>query len=250
MKSSNAIAFVAALAGSVSFAAAPAAAEGFQFIAGQVPPYAVAEDGVLVGGVHVDTLVEIASRVGLSADVELMPWARAYNQMLNEDDHVIAMMMRSAPREDLFAWIIPVLPERMVLWTWGGESISAAEASGLGSIGVQLDTPMQNWAEAQGWTNIEVVSDPNTLARLLAGGRVDAIVNLESLARFSAIQEGLDPNQLVAGEEIFASHVYIAGSQNLIGQDFSDWEAAFEEMKADGTYAEILGRYGLEPAAD
>ncbi len=250
MQIKRAFAFAVTVLGSAWLLTEPAKAAEYRFIAGPVAPYAIDDGGTLAGGVHVDTLSEIARRVGASAEVELMPWARAYNTVLKKDNHIIAMMMRSAPREDLFTWIIPVLPERMVLWTYGGTAISIADAGNLGRIGVQLNTPMQNWAEAQGWSNIEVVNDAKTLARLLANGRVDAMVNLESLARFSMVQEGKDPNKLVAGEEIFASNVYIAGSKNLSGQDFSAWQAAFADMQTDGTYAEILGRYGLTPVSN
>ncbi len=248
MRSLKPVVLSAAFAASALSAAAPAMAEEYTLIAAPIPPYGIVEDGVMTGGVLYDTLQEITSRVGHPFEVEVMPWARAYNTMQQEDDHIIVMMVRSPPREDLFHWVLPVLPERMVIWTWNGDALSVDDAADVGRVGVQLDTPMHNWAEAQGWTNLEVASDPYTLARLLAAGRVDAMVNLESLAIFSAVQEGLDPSQLVGGDEVFSSHVYITGSRNLVDADFSAWEAAFAEMQADGTYAEILSRYGLEPA--
>ncbi len=232
-----------------SWFAKPSFAE-FKFIAGPIPPYAVIERGQIKGGVHIETLTEIARRVNIPLEIQILPWARAYSTIINQDDYIIAMMVRTPAREDLMTWILPVIPERIVFWTLDGDALTVDQAAGLKRVGVQLDTPMQALAAARGLTNLEVVSDPNTLAKLLIRGRIDAMVNQVSMARYSVMLEGSDPNRLVPGEDLFSSHVYIAGSRNLADHDFSAWEAAFDAMKADGTFAEILTRYGLDAAVN
>jgi len=239
----------AALMAAMFVANGAAQAQEYTIIAAPIPPYGIVENDVMEGGVLYDTVEEITSRIGHPFDVSVMPWARAYSTMQEEDDHIIVMMVRSPPREDLFRWVLPVLAERMAIWTWSGDALTVDQAAAVGTVGVQLDTPMHNWAEGQGWTNLEVVGDPYTLIRLLEAGRIDAMVNLESLAVFTSSQEGFDSSQLVAGDEVFQSSVYITGSRNLVDADLSAWETAFADMKADGTYMEILSRYGLEGSA-
>lgn len=71
------------------------------------PPVQFEVDGE-VKGYATEILHEILGKAKLSASIESLPWARAYNRALNEKNTLIYSMLRTENREDKFHWIGPI----------------------------------------------------------------------------------------------------------------------------------------------
>ncbi len=76
----------------------------------EYPPYNYMEGGK-VSGIATEVVVEILDRLGSKLgreDIQLVPWARAYSEVLNSRNAVIYSIVRSKERENLFKWVCPV----------------------------------------------------------------------------------------------------------------------------------------------
>jgi len=77
-----------------------------------LPPLNFKQNGILKG-ISVDLMDEMLRMVGsrlTRGDIQLMPWARAYRNILENENTVLFLMNRNRARENLFKWVGPVIP--------------------------------------------------------------------------------------------------------------------------------------------
>jgi len=82
-----------------------------------LPPLNFQDNGMLKG-ISVDLMEKMLKIVGSELtrkDIQLMPWARAYRNILNIENTVLFLMNRNRARENLFKWVGPVIPIDYVL---------------------------------------------------------------------------------------------------------------------------------------
>ena len=79
----------------------------FYIMSEELSPFNHTEDGK-VTGFSSEIVLEICERVGHAKTIQVMPWARAYKSILNEDNKVLFSTTRTANREDLFKWVGPI----------------------------------------------------------------------------------------------------------------------------------------------
>jgi polar amino acid transport system substrate-binding protein len=104
---------------------------------------------------------------------------------------------------------------------------------------------MHEPARKRGVDNLDVSGDTNATARKFAVGSADYWLSLESLAIFSLKEEGYETDKAQVVDVINEFDIYIGGSPNLSEEDMKPWQNAFQAMKDDGTYDEIMARYGF-----
>ncbi|SDG44331.1 amino acid ABC transporter substrate-binding protein, PAAT family [Limimonas halophila] len=227
--------------------AGAAKADDLKVLSAHLPPYSMdVEDGKR--GFVAEVAKEIARRVGAPTELHYAPWARVYRAVRERENRLLAPIARTPQREDELSWVVPVFPDRMVVFTHGedAEPLTLAEAREQDLIGVQRGSLMHELLKKRGVEadKLQVQARQAETARLLARDRVDAWVSLESLAVFAMKEAGLDPEKLVYGETIDSYTIYIGGSPGLPETVKQRWREAFEAMKRDGTYQEIMAKYG------
>ncbi len=77
-----------------------------------LPPLNFEQNGKLKG-ISVDLMDEMLRMTGSGLtrnDIRLMPWARAYRDILENENTVLFLMNRNRARESLFKWVGPVIP--------------------------------------------------------------------------------------------------------------------------------------------
>lgn len=222
-----------------------AATDDLKIFSADLPPYAMRNADK--PGVVAEVAQELAYRVGQSDKLTFMPWGRVYRKVQKGPDVLLAPIARTPQREDKLNWVVPVFPDRMVLFSYGedAEAKNLAAAAETGPIAVQKGSLMHELAEKRGIENLAVTAKIGSIARKIAAGRVKYWLSLESLAVFSLIDEGYDPDKLVAGEVISEFTVYIGASPDVGEARMQPWREAFEAMKADGTYDAIMAKYGF-----
>ncbi|WP_176758673.1 substrate-binding periplasmic protein [Limimonas halophila] len=218
-----------------------------KILSADIPPYSI-KDGETQGFVA-EVAKEIARRVGQSPELNYSSWSRVYKAIQTQPNRLLAPIARTPQREEKLTWVVPVYPDRMVVMTYGedAEKLSLKEAAEKGMVGVQQDSLMHELAKKRGIdaSNLDISGDTATPARKLAAGRIDAWLVLESMAMMTMKQEGIDPGPAKIGEVIKEFTIYIGGSPDLPDQVVKRWRDAFEAMKKDGTYAEIMSMYGV-----
>jgi polar amino acid transport system substrate-binding protein len=61
-----------------------------------------------VAGVATDKVKVILQKANLRANIEIYPWARAYNKAVSEPNTLIYSIAKTEKREPLFYWLMPV----------------------------------------------------------------------------------------------------------------------------------------------
>ncbi len=83
-------------------------AESFKAYSENMPPYNYVENGK-VSGISTEILKKITKNSSIYiSKIEILPWKRAYEQVLSTKNTVLYSAGRSSERENLFAWVGPI----------------------------------------------------------------------------------------------------------------------------------------------
>jgi polar amino acid transport system substrate-binding protein len=223
-------------------------AASLRILTENLPPLNYVKDGVLVGP-SVEMVKEIQRRIGSMEDIQVYPWARAYQIALEEENVILFGVSHTPPREDKFRWVGPLATKRDILVAKKGAPLvinSLEDAKKVGRIGVLRDDTKEEFLERNGFTNLEPVSDERKNAQKLVMGRIDLWVFKKPGLKTVCELAGVDYD---AVEEVFhlrETSVDIAFSLKTPDVVVEQWRAAFTEMVADGTVAAIRKKWDVE----
>lgn len=236
--------FISLCAALVLADAAAGVAENLKIMTEEYPPFNYTENGT-VTGLATEVVQEVARRTGNTADIEVLPWARAYGIIQKQDGLILYSMTRTKAREDLFKWVGPIASNRWVFFAKKGSGVSVAsldEARQVGRIGTYKDDAAEIFLKEQGFTNLNSVIDDGQNVPKLMAGRIDLWIVGEMQGLYKAKVRGV-ADQLVKVMDVKDTELYIAFSKNTPEELIARWQAAVDAMKADGTYETIVKKY-------
>lgn len=229
--------------------AASANAQSLELLSENYPPYNW-EDDTGIHGFSVDMLAEIFERTGYPGtidDIQILPWARAYDRTLNEPNTVLFATTRTEAREDLFRWVGPITQTQIAVIVPADMADSITEVSDLEGLRigtVQDDVGEQLLVEAGlELETFDRARDIETNARKLDGGRVDAIAAEYAVARMTMANLGIDTSQYTQALVLFEGSLYYAFNPTIEEGIIESFQAAVEEIHADGTSERIVANY-------
>jgi ABC-type amino acid transport substrate-binding protein len=132
-------------------------------------------------GPTIEILNAILAGANFNADVEFMPWARAFAKGKNSPNTLILSMIRTPERENDFHWLIKVSQTARVFISLESKPqnyIDDIEQAKNKLIAVVLDSAGYKELIASGFSenkNIYVVSNNTQMINLLVNGRVDLV---------------------------------------------------------------------------
>ena len=85
----------------------------------------------------------------------------------------------------------------------------------------------------------EVESD----VRMLESGRASAFFTNAQRALYAWSEAGFPMDRLVLGKPLRTDQLFVASNKLMPAESMAKLKAAFESMKADGTYTTIFKRY-------
>jgi len=223
-------------------------AASLRILTENLPPLNYVKDGVLMGP-SVEMVKEIQRRIGSTEEIQVYPWARAYQMALEEENVVLFGMSHTPPRESKFQWVGPLATKRDILVAKKGSNIvinSLEDAKKVQRIGVLRDDTKEEFLESRGFTNLDPVSDERKNAQKLILGRIDLWVFKKPGLKTVCDLAGVDND---AVEEVFdlrETKVDIAFSLKTPDDVVVKWRAAFAEMLADGTVEAIRRKWDVE----
>ena len=223
-------------------------AEPLRILSENLPPLNYVRDGELVGP-SVEMVKEVQRRIGSAEDIQVYPWARAYQIALEEENVVLFGVSHTADRENKFKWVGPLATKRDILVAKKGSNLvitSLEDAKKVGRIGVLRDDTKAEFLELHGFTNMEPVSDERKNARKLVMGRIDLWVFKKPGLKTVCDLAGVDYD---AVEEVFhlrQTNVDIAFSLKTPDTVVARWREAFTDMLQDGTVEAIRKKWDLE----
>ncbi len=214
------------------------------------PPYNFVEKNQLKG-ISVDLMVLMLEKLGSKKtreDIRIFPWPRGYQGVLNRPDTCLFAMTRTEEREKLFKWVGPFYAEKIVLIARKGRQIKISSIEDLVryKIGVvSNDVGELVLAEKKvPRENIFPASTPEQNANKLGLDRIDMWAYGRIVGMRIIRDVGLNPQDFeIVYSVSFPGDNYFAFHRDIPDQLIEKFQQALDELKAQGTYQEILDRY-------
>lgn len=227
-----------------------ACAEPLRLVADSWPPFT--DQRLPGGGVALELVSTALSRAGYASDYREVPWQRAVLGLQRGDYDVLITAWHSKDREAFGYFSTPYLINRIRLVQRKGAGISFEQLADLHGQKVAV---RRGYAYSPSFMadeqvqKVEVSSFENA-AHMVQLGRVSLALEDEYVARFLFNSSLKD----VAGELEFLPrplgenelHILIRLSQPDHAKIAQRFDAAIAAMHADGSYAAIMARYGLQ----
>lgn len=200
-------------------------------------------------GLMVDVVGEIHKRLGITGEIRLLPWARAFDIAKKQPNVVILSLARTPEREDQFHWIMLVMRKPWVFYAKRGSGIgkiikSLDDAKKVKLIGVLRGDIRADWLKSQGFANLEEVTDVTQNIQKLYLGRVPLIFTSPEDAAESCKKLGLNMRDLEPVMIPNSSHSYIAMSKNGTSLEIvKKWQKVGQQMKNDGTFQQLAKKW-------
>ena len=235
--------------------------EGLRIVTEELPPYnfgsASAPQGMT--GLSTQVVQAVLRQLQLSAPIQSMPWARAYELARLQKDVLIYSIGRSVERESHFKWVGTIAPTDFYLYSHARHPIDLRrleEARPFQVATVNEDIGEQ-FLEARGFVkglNLQSSVRYEHNYDKLRRGRVDLWIMTELAARYIARRSGDDPDRALhrslALPELGSAWYMAFGNQTADAQ-VERFRAALEEVKRSGLHEQIVQRWreGTEPRA-
>ena len=200
-------------------------------------------------GVMFEIVQELAKRVGQTAQVEFMPWARARVETEKISNGGIFPLARTTEREKNYSWIAHILDDPYVFFSMKSSkvNISSVAAAKKYRIGILKGSVSELELKKLGFSKVESVANDLQNVLKLKQGHIDAwVAPLSSKDQYKEKAE-ISAHELKIGAELLILHEYLGASNSLDVQTIQKWQKAFTSMKNDGSYAAIMKKYGFTP---
>ncbi|HEH9403960.1 TPA: transporter substrate-binding domain-containing protein [Aeromonas bestiarum] len=217
-------------------------------IAAEIPPYVIRSYQGAPSGMAIEVLEEAARRLKEPLTIELMPLARALSQTRHRQNVLLVPPVKSPQREPLFLWIAPLLDEAFVLISHRQhhpEPLSVKALPGL-TIGVMRGSYGQSLIQPLGQVKQDVVAEEVSNASKLALDRIQGWAVAWNSARYNQQQAGLPLADLVRGDTLQQTALYLAASPRFPPAEALRWRKTILAMRDDGSLARIIKQYDYQ----
>lgn len=235
-----------------SLSAAATAAGELRVVTEELPPFNMTQGGQ-VTGMSTEVVLAVMKEAGLQAPIHSMPWARAYDIALNEENVLIYSITRTPQREKLFKWVGVVAPTHWYLFARAdriGPLRQIDDARRFQTATVNEDAGEQ-YLLARGFVigkNLQSSNRYELNYEKLKAGRVDLWIANELNATYLARQAGDDPERILQ-RVLDLSDLAPDGGLNMAfsvktpDATVERFRKALETVRRNGTYDAIRRRW-------
>jgi len=215
------------------------------FLSTDILPFGALKDGKPVG-FAVEILHEIMQRLGRADTIEFDDWDVAYERALTEPNTVLWPPSRTPEREELFKWVGPLIPEKIVLFARKDSGLvinSLEDAKRVGSIATVTGYASEKLLKQKGFSNLVSQRSPIQGPDALKFGRVDLWINSNITMKQTALDANVDPElfePLFVVKEISS---YLAFSKFIPDEVVNRWQTQLDDMKRDGSWERIISNW-------
>lgn len=217
-----------------------------------LPPYNMTRDGRITG-MSTEVVQAVLKEIGVSAAIQMMPWARAYDSALNSENVLIYSITRTPQREKLFKWVGDIAPMHWFLFARAGSNIhlnSLDDARNYQIAAVKEDAGEQ-YLLSQGFVpgkNLQSGNKYQYNYDKLKFGRADLWISLELNAVHLIRQAGEEPEKTVVralslpgldGEHGLNMAFSLKTPDALVDR----FRKGLESVHKNGTYEAILKKW-------
>lgn len=220
----------------------PARAETIHFTTEEYPPFNY-RDGKTPVGATVEQVQKVMTDIGVDYTIDIMPWARAYNQALTEPLTCVFATAHNDERDKLFKWVQPLLIDRNILIKHSGSTVTAATIDEAKTylVGTWRQDYTESVLRRNNFPRIDVGSDFRATLKKLMSDRVD----LMPISEFYFDKLKKDGNAVEKVTILSQQPMGIACQKDFPDDLQSRMQTALDALIADGTRTRIFLKYGL-----
>lgn len=217
----------------------------------EFPPYNFTRNGMLTG-ISTEAVRAMFDHLGERFQPVLLPWARAQDEAMWEENVAIYSMMRTAEREDEYQWVGPIAPSKVYVFCLAERKdivIRSIEDIRNYRVGTQLMDARETYLLARGFrrgVDFQSVPDQLTNVRKLLAGRVDVIM-LPELAALHYLEDLGESSQVLRKvyhmAEMGSDGYYLAFGLKTARHVVDRFQEALEHIKMTGKLTQIFFKY-------
>lgn len=206
-----------------------------------------------VTGFSTEVVEAVLKEIDVPANIQIMPWARAYATALHTENVLIFSIMRTAEREHLFKWVGVVSPpDSSYLFALRGRKL---KLDNLGDalnykIGTINGDAREQYLESKGFVkgrHLHGNALPTTTYEKLKLGRVDLWAMSDMVVTDIVRRDGGDPAQVLV-RALQLTELGSGGSYMAFGAKTDDhlverFRKGLETIKANGTFATLQKKW-------
>jgi polar amino acid transport system substrate-binding protein len=202
-------------------------------------------DGQLTG-MCVELVREIQWRVGNADPIQVVPWARGYEEVRSKPNTVLFTMARTAQRNDSFQWVGPILEMSFSFYVRSDSPVKITnleDAKQLTGIGVYTNDVRDQVLTQAGFTNLERTNNNIQNFKKLMSGRLDAYAGSSISIDGESKDAGYKASDVKSTYTFLKVQLYIAMSKGTPKGVVQAWTSALEGMRKDRTFMKIHRKY-------
>ena len=234
------------------FALGAVAAAEIRIVTEELPPYNMTQDGRLTG-MSTEVVEAVLEEIGVEASIQSMPWARAYDIALNNENVLIYSITRTVQREKLFKWVGVVAPMNWYLYARPGSGIElkTLDDARRYQIATVKEDAGEQYLIAKGFSVGKNLQSNNKYAynyEKFKLGRVDLWISIELNAMYLIRQAGEKPSEVVLPVLRLPDLGNGGGLNMAFSPQTSDavverFRQGLETIRSNGTYDAIAKRW-------
>ncbi|SFV04092.1 substrate-binding periplasmic protein [Pseudoduganella namucuonensis] len=235
------------LAGACAPLAPPASARNgkLRIVSTHLPPLVLEHGGERPGALH-EMVTELCRRLRVAPATEFVPWRRALFLATTMPATTIFPLTRIPSRERQFRWLAPLYDEHYVFVAPRGKRFDVRRPLEMKDRRVTLLRGAAQGAILRelGYRDLVEARSIDEVHRFLKGGMADASFGERNIIRTSLKSRAAE-DEFELSAPVRSTTAWLAGSLDHTEDDTLPFQRAMQDMRADGTYRRILGKYGL-----
>lgn len=182
--------------------------------------------------------------------IHLWPWKRAYQAAIENNNILLFTTTRTPQRENMFKWVGPIYPREQWMFKLASRNevkVDNLEQAKNYMIAVVPESANHQYFLKNGFKeqiNLSLVNSWQSKLKMLLAGRVDLVSYIPIEAAYRLKQLGEDYGKLnklflISGEYQY----YLAFSKEVPDDLIIQFQKAYDELKKNGLYDQILEKY-------
>jgi polar amino acid transport system substrate-binding protein len=214
--------------------AGPVPADKLRVLTEEYPPYNYTDEKGVLTGSSTELVKAIIGKLGFDTKIEVLPWAQAYELVLNNPNVALYSTARTAERERNFMWVGPLGSYENWLYAKKGSAVrvnSLDEAKAVKSIAAVKDEAGQQKLAELGFINFAFTNSTADGLKKLMAGEAGLWLGTRADVDLVAKKAGVDATQLEPAVFVHKVDLYVAFNKNMPFATVDQWQKALDSLK-------------------
>lgn len=230
----------------------PCYAQKLQVVTEEFPPYNYLENGRVVG-LSTEVVRTVFSELNLEMEIQVLPWARAYQKAQTAPNTLIYTIGKTPERETLFQWVGVIAPSKSYLFALKNRDdieLNLLNDAKRFRVGAVRRSIRSQYLLKEGFTmgeNLEINTSYKANFLMLYNNRIDLWAMNEFTAYFIVKQAGYNPQSLLKKafflKPLSETEYHMAFSPQTPTTLVQQFREALAKVKTQAFYQQIQNKY-------